>query len=66
MPKMKTVSSAKKRFRFTSKGRVKFKRGYHSHILTSKSTKKKREQRKGGIMTAVEEPRVKRMLPYGG
>lgn len=66
MPKMKSVSGAKKRFRFTGKGKVKFKRAYHSHILTCKSTKKKREQRKAEILSSADMKQVKRMLPYGG
>ena len=65
MPKMKSISGAKKRFRFTAKGKVKFKRAYHSHILTNKTTKKKREQRKAEIMAAEDAKRVKRQLPYG-
>jgi large subunit ribosomal protein L35 len=65
MPKMKSVSGAKKRFRFTSKGKVKFKRAYHSHILTTKAHKKKRNQRKAGILDSTDIARVQRMLPYG-
>jgi large subunit ribosomal protein L35 len=63
--KMKSNSGAKKRFSFTAKGRVKFKKAKHSHILTHKSTKVKRKMRQGGILPATDEPRVKRMLPYG-
>ena len=66
MPKMKSNSGAKKRFRFTGKGKVKFKRAYHSHILTTKSTKKKRNQRRAGIISESDMKQVKRMLPYGG
>jgi large subunit ribosomal protein L35 len=65
MPKMKSVSSSKKRFRFTAKGKVRFKRAYHSHILTTKTTKKKREQRMPAIMSAEDAKRVQRQLPYG-
>lgn len=66
MPKMKTNSGAKKRFRLTGKGKVKFKRAYHSHILTSKTTKKKRKQRRQRIMSAADAKRIKRLLPYLG
>ena len=66
MPKMKSNSGAKKRFRFTGTGKAKFKRAYHSHILTKKTTKKKRKQRKVRIMTAADQKRVKRLLPYSG
>ncbi len=65
MPKMKSNSGAKKRFSFTAKGHVKFKKAKHSHILTTKTTKVKRKMRQTGILPAEEEPRVKRMLPYG-
>jgi len=62
---MRSVSSSKKRFRFTAKGKVKFKKAYHSHILTTKTTKKKRKQRKHAIMAAEDARRVMRQLPYG-
>ena len=65
MPKMKSVSGAKKRFRFTAKGKVKFKRAKHSHILTTKSTKVKREQRKIAILARSDEAQIRRLLPYG-
>ena len=42
MPKLKTNSSAKKRFRFTGTGKIKRKHAYHSHILTKKTKKQKR------------------------
>ncbi|MBO4282714.1 MAG: 50S ribosomal protein L35 [Bacteroidales bacterium] len=42
MPKLKTKASAKKRFSFTGTGKIKRKHAYHSHILTKKSTKRKR------------------------
>ena len=64
MPKMKSNSGAKKRFRKTGSGKVKFKKAYHSHILTSKTTKKKRNMRRMRILPPAEEKRVKRMLPY--
>ena len=64
MPKMKSNSGAKKRFRKTGTGKIKFKRAYHSHILTTKTTKKKRNQRRMRILPAAEQKRVKRLLPY--
>jgi large subunit ribosomal protein L35 len=64
MPKMKSNSGAKKRFRLTGKGKVKFKRAYHSHILTSKTTKKKRKQRRPAILSEADVKQVKRLLPY--
>jgi large subunit ribosomal protein L35 len=63
---MKSNSGAKKRFRLTGKGKVKYKKAKHSHILTSKSTKAKRKMRKGGILPDEDQKRVERLLPYGG
>jgi len=63
---MKSNSGAKKRFRFTSKGRIRFKRAYHSHILTTKTTKKKRHQRGMQILSEADVKQVKRLLPYSG
>lgn len=64
MPKMKSNSGAKKRFRITGKGKVRFKRAYHSHILTTKTTKKKRKQRRPAILAEADVKQVKRLLPY--
>lgn len=66
MPKMKSNSGAKKRFRFTGTGKVKFKKAKHSHILTTKSTKVKRGMRRMRILSAEDAKRVQRMLPYSG
>lgn len=52
MPKMKTKSAAKKRFRITGTGLVKRKHAYHSHILTKKTNKRKRAL---GHQTIVEQ-----------
>ena len=65
MPKMKSNSGAKKRFRFTGSGKVKFKKAFKNHILTKKSTKRKRKMRITGIMEKGDECQVKRLLPYG-
>jgi large subunit ribosomal protein L35 len=62
MPKMKTKSAAKKRFKLTASGKVKRASAYRSHILTSKSKKRKRNLRKGGYVAKVEEKNVKAML----
>ena len=62
MPKMKTKSSAKKRFTLTGTGKVKRAAAYRSHILTSKTTKRKRKLRKGHLVSAVDTPAVKAML----
>jgi large subunit ribosomal protein L35 len=64
MPKMKSKSSAKKRFTATAKGRIKVKRAKRAHILTTKTTKTKRHLRRGAVLKKMDEVLVKRMLPY--
>jgi large subunit ribosomal protein L35 len=66
MPKMKSNSGAKKRFRQTAKGHFKRKSAYKSHILTKKTTKRKRHLRKGHLVHETQEHQVRAMLPYGG
>jgi len=56
MPKMKSKSAAKKRFSLTGTGKLKRKHAYHSHILTKKSTKRKRNL---GYTTVVDKADVK-------
>ena len=65
MPKMKSNSGAKKRFRFTASGKVKYKKANKSHILTNKKTKRKRKLRAAGYLDPSDEQRVRRLLPYG-
>jgi len=62
MPKMKTKSSAKKRFRLTASGKVKRSSAYRSHILTSKTTKRKRKLRGPHLVSVQDTPAVKAML----
>jgi large subunit ribosomal protein L35 len=63
---MKTKKSAAKRFSFTGTGKVKYKKQNLRHILTKKSTKRKRNLRHGGILAAANVPEIrKRLLPYG-
>ena len=52
MPKVKTNSAAKKRFRFTGTGKIKRRHAYHSHILTKKTKKQKRNL----VHTAIVDP----------
>jgi large subunit ribosomal protein L35 len=63
MPKMKTKSSAKKRFRVTATGKFKRAQAYHSHILTSKTQKRKRNLQKGTLVAPADEKNVRAMLP---
>jgi len=63
MPKMKTVSGAAKRFKKTANG-FKHKQSFRSHILTKKSTKRKRHLRGMLQVAAADVALVKRMCPY--
>ncbi len=65
MPKMKTRKSASKRYSFTATGKVKYKKQGLRHILTKKSTKRKRKLRHTGILSPAETAKVKKLLPYG-
>jgi large subunit ribosomal protein L35 len=62
MPKIKTKSAAKKRFKLTATGKVKRKHAFKSHILTKKSTKQKRGLTHSGLVHSTDLPKVKDML----
>ncbi|GAB3658562.1 50S ribosomal protein L35 [Echinicola rosea] len=62
MPKVKTKSSAKKRFKLTGSGKIRRKHAYKSHILTKKATKRKRNLTKMGEVHESDVNRVKDML----
>ena len=62
MPKMKTVSSAKKRFKLTSSGKIKRKHAFKSHILTKKTTKQKRNLTHTTLVHKSDEKNVKLQL----
>lgn len=62
MPKMKTHRGAAKRFRKTGSGRIRFKRAYLRHCLSSQQTSTKRELRKAGYIAKADEKAVKAML----
>ena len=64
MPKMKTKSSAKKRFRVRPGGTVKRGQAFKRHILTKKTTKNKRQLRGTQQITACDMGHVRAMLPY--
>ena len=64
MPKMKTNRGAAKRFKATGSGKIRRNKAFTSHILTSKSAKRKRNLRKSGLIDAADTKAVKRMLPY--
>jgi len=65
MPKMKTRRSAYKRFKTTGTGKLRRMRAFKSHILTKKTTKRKRTLRTDAEVDSSDVKRVKRMLPYG-
>lgn len=62
MPKMKTVSGAKKRFKVTGSGRIKRAKAFHNHILEHKSSKQGRRLRQKGMVHASDLRQIKRML----
>ncbi len=64
MPKMKTSRSAAKRFKVTGTGKLKRNKAYKRHILTKKTTKKKRNLRKPAIADATNVKNMKKILPY--
>jgi large subunit ribosomal protein L35 len=63
MPKMKTHKGAKKRFSVTGKGKVRRLKAYKSHILTKKTSKRKRNLRRPGLVaTTGDSQRMRRLL----
>jgi large subunit ribosomal protein L35 len=65
MPKMKTHSGAKKRFKLTAKGKVRGRHAFSSHILEKKSPKRKRKFRKPRELGPADAKRVKKLLGEG-
>ena len=63
MPKMKTNKGAAKRFRRTGTGKIRRNSAFTSHILTSKSTKRKRNLRKSSIMAPGDAKRMRALIP---
>ncbi len=64
MPKMKTNRGAAKRFRASGTGKVRRNKAFTSHILTKKSTKRKRNLRQGTLVADSDVRSIKRLLPY--
>ena len=64
MPKMKTHRGAAKRYRLTASGKIKRGKAYKSHILTKKSTKRKRNLRKPAYISESEAKVVRKVIPY--
>jgi large subunit ribosomal protein L35 len=65
MPKMKTHSGAKKRFKTTASGKVRGRHSFTSHILEKKSPKRKRQLGKPAFLSDDDTPRVKKLLRQG-
>ncbi len=65
MPKMKTHSGAKKRFKTTGSGKVRGRHAFTSHILEKKSPKRKRSLAKPAILSDDDAPRVKKLMRTG-
>ena len=64
MPKLKTHKGAQKRFKVTGKKKIVHNKAYKSHILTKKSTKRKRHLRSAAMINAKDVASIRRMLPY--
>ena len=64
MPKMKTHRGAAKRFKVTGSGKLKRAKAFKSHILTKKSSKRKRNLRKTSYVSVAQEKVIKKLLPY--
>ena len=62
MPKVKTKSGAKKRFKLTGTGKIKRKNAFKNHILTKNETKQKRNLTKTSIVNKSDEKNIKRMI----
>lgn len=65
MPKLKTKSGAKKRFKMTGSGKIKRKKAFKNHILTKKETKQKRRLGHKAVVSKADEKNVQLMFPYG-
>ena len=65
MPKLKTHRGAAKRFKSTASGKFKRSKAYKSHILTKKTTKRKRQLNTPTTISDADHAKVERMLPYG-
>ncbi|HMB17019.1 MAG TPA: 50S ribosomal protein L35 [Pelovirga sp.] len=64
MPKIKTNRGAAKRFRKTGTGKIRRNKAYTSHILTSKTTKRKRNLRQGSTVNKADERNIGQLVPY--
>ena len=65
MPKLKTRKGVAKRFKITKSGKIKKRSANRGHLLSKRSTKRKRRLRKGGYVDATQAKMIRRLLPYG-
>jgi large subunit ribosomal protein L35 len=64
MPKLKSNSTAKKRFKSTGSGKIRRRKAYLRHILVNKTRKQKRRLGKSAIVDSANEKAIRRLLPY--
>ncbi len=64
MPKLKTRRSALKRFKVTGTGKILRNKAFKSHLLTHKSSRRKRRLRHKGLISQVDKGNIKRLIPY--
>ncbi len=64
MPKMKTKRGAAKRLKATGTGKLVRAKGWKGHLLEWKSPKRRRQLRKGTLISAADEKRIRRLVPY--
>ena len=64
MPKIKTHRGAAKRFRVSKNGKIKRAKAFKSHILTKKTSKRKRHLRKAAYISKADQKRIKQVIPY--
>lgn len=65
MPKLKTRKAVAKRFRFTATGKVRRAQANRSHLLTHRSSKRKRKLSQGELVSKADQERIQRLLPWG-
>lgn len=65
MPKLKTNKSAAKRFKITKSGKIKKRSANRGHILGKMARKTKRKLRQSSYLSAADEKKIRRLLPYG-
>lgn len=64
MPKLKTRKSIAKRFKLTKRGKILRHKAFKSHLLSKKSSKRKRSLRRPDLVSKTEREKIKRLLPY--